>query len=171
MITTENSCTDYDMLFTSLLMQLSPLAYANDTHALLGCVMDHDDTLEKGPNTKLDQGFQDTARLWENTFGQPYEKAGSMSRGTQPLSPTPLPSDDGGFERVPVALPWSYQPKDVNQYLKILSPRYVVEVNTFSSALLLRVDLEVDCRGDKYMLEYSLIQTFTHVLQLVCFVL
>ncbi|OAE30292.1 hypothetical protein AXG93_3964s1050 [Marchantia polymorpha subsp. ruderalis] len=117
---------DIDLMWHS--HQLSPLAYANDTHALLGCVMDHDDTLEKGPNTKLDQGFQDTARLWENTFGQPYEKAGSMSRGTQPLSPTPLPSDDGGFERVPVALPWSYQPKDVNQYLKILSPRYVVEV-------------------------------------------
>ncbi|KAL2654252.1 hypothetical protein R1flu_022380 [Riccia fluitans] len=108
--------------------QLSPLAYANDTHALFGRIMDHDDSLEKGPNSKLDQGFQDTLRLWENTFGQPYERAGAISQGTQPRSPTPLSVEDGGFERVPVALPWCYETRDVNRDLKVLHPRYVVEV-------------------------------------------
>ncbi|CAM6126838.1 unnamed protein product [Calypogeia fissa] len=108
--------------------QLSPVSYAKDTEALLGCLMDHDDTMENGPNTKLGNGFQDTVRLWEKTFGLPYERAGAMPRGTQALNPTPLPSEDGGFERVPLALTWDYHPKNVNLSLKVLSPRYVVEV-------------------------------------------
>lgn len=92
--------------------------------------MDHDDSMENGPNTTLGNGFQDTVRLWEKTFGLPYERAGSMPGGTQALSPTPLPADDGGFERVPLALTWDYHPQNVNLNLKFLNPRYVVEVLT-----------------------------------------
>ncbi|CAM6045164.1 unnamed protein product [Sphagnum compactum] len=72
--------------------QLSPIAYTRDTKALLGCIVDHDDTMERGPNTKLGHGFKDTIKLWESTFGTSYERAGSMYRGSKPVNlPAPRP--------------------------------------------------------------------------------
>ncbi|CAM6070832.1 unnamed protein product [Sphagnum tenellum] len=72
--------------------QLSPIAYTKDTKALLGCIVDHDDTMERGPNTKLGHGFEDTIKLWESTFGTSYERAGSMYRGSKPVNlPAPRP--------------------------------------------------------------------------------
>jgi len=69
---------DIDLIWHS--HQLSPVAYAKDTKALLGSVVD---SVERGPGTKLAQdGFDHTATLWESTFGNSYEKAGSMYRDT-----------------------------------------------------------------------------------------
>lgn len=116
-----------------LLGQLSPIAYARDTKALLGCVVDHDDTMERGPHTKLGDGFEDTTRLWESTFGHPYERAGSMYRGSKPVN-LPAPPHDSHeeqeiFENLPVAMSYEYPMPDVNAKFPLLSPRRVVQVN------------------------------------------
>jgi hypothetical protein len=96
--------------------------------------VDHQDNLERGPGTKLENGFEDTARLWESTFGHPYEKAGTLYRGSKPVNlPAPPASEVTGstqvLERVPVILPWDFRSKDENvAKYPVLSPRHVSEV-------------------------------------------
>jgi hypothetical protein len=122
--------------------QLSPIAYTRDTKALLGCIVDHDDTMERGPNTKLGHGFEDTIKLWESTFGTSYEKAGSMYRGSKPVNlPAPRPpapsesSSDSNYKAlenvtIPVSLPWDFKPSDTNQTMfPFLSRRNVLQVD------------------------------------------
>ncbi|KAG0591822.1 hypothetical protein KC19_1G204700 [Ceratodon purpureus] len=114
--------------------QQVPVAYAKDTESIIGCVVDHHDNLERGPGTKLGNGFEDTARLWESTYGHPYEKAGTLYRGSKPVNlPAPPASEVTGstqvLERVPVILPWDYRCKDENAVkYPVLSPRHVSQV-------------------------------------------
>lgn len=114
--------------------QQVPVAYARDTEAILGCVVDHHDNLERGPDTKLGNGFEDTARLWESTFGHPYEKAGTLYRASKPVNlPAPPASEVTGtthvLERVPAILPWDFSRTDENaKKYPVLSPRHVSQV-------------------------------------------
>ncbi|XP_024383677.1 glycine-rich domain-containing protein 1 [Physcomitrium patens] len=115
--------------------QLSPVAYARDTEALMGCVIHHDDSMERGPHTELEEGFDSTSRLWEDTFGQPYERAGTMYRGAKPVN-LPAPPHDGHdgqeiLERVPAALSSNFRPPDVNTRFRLLVPRRIVHVCIF----------------------------------------
>lgn len=114
--------------------QVSPVAYAKDTKALLGCVVDHDDSMERGPDTKLGNSFDDTSRLWESTFGHPYERAGSMYRGSKPVN-LPAPPHDGSdgqqiLEWKPVTLSSEYRLPDINRKFPLLVPRRIVQVRT-----------------------------------------
>ena len=119
------------------------MAYARDTTALFGCVMDHDDNMERGPDTELEEGFESTTRLWERTFGRPYERAGSMYRGAKPVN-LPAPPHDGQeiLERVPVALsaPDFHSSDENYPRFPFLVPRRVLQVYIFIKA---RVDVDV----------------------------
>ncbi|KAL8231172.1 hypothetical protein R6Q57_000950 [Mikania cordata] len=91
--------------------QLHPVSYCKDLTKLLGKILEHDDTdqnREKGQ--KLDTGFSETTKQWEETFGSRYWRAGAMYRGTAPIPVTTTPcipaittskSDlTSGFERL-----------------------------------------------------------------------
>ncbi|CAH1421329.1 unnamed protein product [Lactuca virosa] len=85
--------------------QLHPLSYCKDMVELLGKILEHDDTDQnRSKGQKLDTGFSDTTKQWEETFGLRYWRAGAMYRGgapspitTTPCIPdptTPTPSGD-----------------------------------------------------------------------------
>lgn len=109
------------------------MSYAKDTKALLGSVADYDSFLERGPGSKLDHGFEDTARLWENTFGLSYEKAGSMYHNTKPVNVPPPPVSELRnslvLEKPPAYFPWDYRATDHNPTkYPVLTPRHVLQV-------------------------------------------
>ncbi|XP_048131223.1 glycine-rich domain-containing protein 2-like isoform X2 [Rhodamnia argentea] len=73
--------------------QLNPASYCRDTAAIIGKVLEHDDTdSDRTEGGKLNMGFFQTTKLWEETFGMSYWKAGAMHRGSppSPLTITPL---------------------------------------------------------------------------------
>jgi len=72
--------------------QLDPVAYNRDLLVVAGRVLPHDDTDDnRDEGAKLRTGFQATKKLWEETFGSPYEKAGAMYGGPAPSSIAPSP--------------------------------------------------------------------------------
>ncbi|CAK9206020.1 unnamed protein product [Sphagnum troendelagicum] len=72
--------------------QRSATAYSRDCISILKWVLEHDDTdSDRGEGQKLNTGFKDTCKLWENTYGTIYVKAGAMYRGDQPLLAQPPP--------------------------------------------------------------------------------
>jgi hypothetical protein len=67
--------------------QLDPRAYANDITQILGRVLEHDDSdSDRTPGHKLEQGFAQTCKLWFETYGSVYERAGAMYRGEPPVA-------------------------------------------------------------------------------------
>uniref|UniRef100_A0A803MNM7 Glycine-rich protein n=1 Tax=Chenopodium quinoa TaxID=63459 RepID=A0A803MNM7_CHEQI len=72
--------------------QLNPISYCNDLLKLMGKVLEHDDTdSDRTKGKKLDTGFSDTTKQWEDTFGLRYWKAGAMYRGATPTPVTQIP--------------------------------------------------------------------------------
>lgn len=63
---------DIDMVWH--LHMLAPLAYHNDCMSYLGYILDHDGGFGQAPEEAivLAKVFSDTARLWEETFGEQY---------------------------------------------------------------------------------------------------
>ena len=65
--------------------QLHPIAYDKDITQILGRVLGHDDSdSDRTPGHKLQQGFAQTCKLWLETYGIIYERAGAMYRGEPP---------------------------------------------------------------------------------------
>ncbi|KAG0504602.1 hypothetical protein KC19_N016200 [Ceratodon purpureus] len=133
--------------------QVSPVAYARDTKSLFGCIIDHDDNMERGPHSPLEDGFKCTTKLWENTFGRPYERAGSMYRGAKPVN-LPAPPHDGHdgqeiLESIPVALSPEFHSPDMNYpRFPLLVPRQVLQVCIFKkSAIDLMKNVKVDAES------------------------
>jgi len=84
---------DIDLIWHS--HQLQPASYCKDLVKLLGKVLEHDDTdSDRSKGQKLDVGFSETTKQWEDTFGSRYWRAGAMYRGSAPLpvTATPCPS-------------------------------------------------------------------------------
>lgn len=74
---------DIDLIWHS--HQLHPVSYCKDLCKLIGKVLEHDDTdSDRSKGKKLDVGFSDTTRQWEETFGSRYWRAGAMHRGPAP---------------------------------------------------------------------------------------
>ncbi|KAL7605867.1 hypothetical protein Lser_V15G19886 [Lactuca serriola] len=72
--------------------QLHPLSYCKDMVELLGKILEHDDTDQnRSKGQKLDTGFSDTIKQWEETFGLRYWRAGAMYRGGAPSPITTTP--------------------------------------------------------------------------------
>ncbi|KAL2927075.1 Glycine-rich domain-containing protein 1, partial [Bienertia sinuspersici] len=83
---------DVDLMWHS--HQLNPIPYNDDSSKLFGKVLEHDDTdSDRTKGKKLDTGFTGTSKLWEDTFGLSYWKAGTMNRGNAPtpVTQTPFP--------------------------------------------------------------------------------
>uniref|UniRef100_A0A0D6QZY7 Glycine-rich domain-containing protein-like n=1 Tax=Araucaria cunninghamii TaxID=56994 RepID=A0A0D6QZY7_ARACU len=74
---------DIDLMWHS--HQLQPIAYRRDMLNLLGKVLEHDDMdSDRSQGKKLDVGFTETTRQWENTYGMRYWRAGAMYKGEAP---------------------------------------------------------------------------------------
>ncbi|XP_074295152.1 glycine-rich domain-containing protein 1-like [Silene latifolia] len=72
--------------------QLYPDSYCKDMKELVGGVLPHNDSdPDKSKGSRLDTGFTETTRQWEQTFGSSYWKAGAMSRGDIPTPITRVP--------------------------------------------------------------------------------
>lgn len=80
---------DIDLIWHS--HQLHPASYCKDLVAIMGKVLEHDDTdSDRTKGQKLDVGFSETAKQWEEMFGSRYWRAGAMYRGS---APSPLPTN------------------------------------------------------------------------------
>ena len=76
-------CYDNDMIWHT--HQLHPLAYKLDTEALLGKMLDHDDSVNgRAPGEKLDVSSQETRRLWQEKK-KSFSVSGGMFRGEPPI--------------------------------------------------------------------------------------
>ncbi|TKY56366.1 Glycine-rich domain-containing protein 1 [Spatholobus suberectus] len=74
---------DIDLIWHS--HQVHPVSYCNDLVAIMGKVLEHDDTdSDRTKGQKLDVGFSETTTQWEETFASRYWKAGAMYRGSPP---------------------------------------------------------------------------------------
>ena len=81
---------DIDLIWHS--HQLHPVSYCKDLCKLIGKVLEHDDTdSDRTKGKKLDAGFSETTKQWEETFGSRYWRAGAMYRGTAPSPLTTTP--------------------------------------------------------------------------------
>lgn len=84
---------DVDIIWHS--HQLQPVSYCKDMLELLGMILDHDDSdADRTKGMKLDVGFSETTKQWEDTYGLRYWMAGAMYRGSVPcpLDVTPYSS-------------------------------------------------------------------------------
>ncbi|KAF5947176.1 hypothetical protein HYC85_013133 [Camellia sinensis] len=74
---------DIDLIWHS--HQLHPVSYSKDLVAILGKVLEHDDTdSDRAEGKKLNVGFCETTKQWEEAFGSRYWRAGAMYRGSTP---------------------------------------------------------------------------------------
>ncbi|KAF7817067.1 glycine-rich domain-containing protein 1 [Senna tora] len=74
---------DIDLIWHS--HQLHPASYCKDLEAIMSKVLEHDDTdSDRTKGQKLDVGFSETTKQWEDTFGSRYWRAGAMYRGNAP---------------------------------------------------------------------------------------
>ncbi|KAJ7965860.1 Glycine-rich domain-containing protein-like [Quillaja saponaria] len=65
---------DIDLIWHS--HQRHPASYCKDLMALMGKVLEHDDTdSDRTKGQELDRGFSGTTKKWEATFGSRYQKA------------------------------------------------------------------------------------------------
>lgn len=121
---------DIDLIWHS--HQLHPVSYCKDLVAIMGKVLEHDDTdSDRSKGQKLDVGFSETTKQWEETFGTRYWKAGTMHRGHPP---SPLTVDKYKID----AMHSNSAPSNRNQNLIQLPQKMLAEV-TFNmpSALFL----------------------------------
>eukprot|EP01018_Ginkgo_biloba_P027905 Gb_32386 [translate_table: standard] len=114
----------FDIILMWTTHQTFPVAYAKDTEWLEGVFGGA--AIERGPNSVSEEDLQETARLWEITFGEPYEKAGATFESIQ-SKPLPIPKALAGFN-TPKPIYWEHQDLDVNKKHETLEPRYVIEV-------------------------------------------
>lgn len=123
---------DIDLIWHS--HQLHPASYCEDLVAIMGKVLEHDDTdSDRSKGQKLDVGFTETTSQWEDAFGSRYRKAGAMHRGHPP---SPLTVNKSQID----AMHNSSVPSNKNHNLIQLPQKMLVEValapNMFSSIFL-----------------------------------
>ncbi|XP_027332688.1 glycine-rich domain-containing protein 1-like isoform X2 [Abrus precatorius] len=112
---------DIDLIWHS--HQLHPASYYNDLMAIMGKVLEHDDTdSDRTKGQKLDVGFSETTTQWEDAFGSRYWKAGAMYRGSPP---SPLTVDKYKIDSIHNS---SAPSNKTNQNLIQLPQKMLVEV-------------------------------------------
>lgn len=114
----------FDIILMWAAHQNSPVAYARDVEWIDGVFGGA--AITRGPNNMSEEDLHETARLWEITYGRPYEKAGATFDS---ILSTPLPISKalGGLDN-PKPMHWEYQEIDVNKKHETLEPRHVMEV-------------------------------------------
>lgn len=91
---------DIDLIWHS--HQLQPASYSQDMTKVMGRILEHDDTgSDGGKGNKRENGFTETTRQWEETFGLRYWRAGAMYKGSEPtlapIHPFPIKSFKKSF--------------------------------------------------------------------------
>ena len=90
-------CYDYDLIWHS--HQLHPHMYNTDTIAILGKLLNHDDSVnDRAPNAKLAKSEKITRELWKSVFGVEFSKCGAMFRGEPPHGKLAQISDEDVFK-------------------------------------------------------------------------
>uniref|UniRef100_A0A0C9SAX8 TSA: Wollemia nobilis Ref_Wollemi_Transcript_1515_3156 transcribed RNA sequence n=1 Tax=Wollemia nobilis TaxID=56998 RepID=A0A0C9SAX8_9CONI len=120
-----------DILLMWTTHQSYPSAYAKDMEWLEGVYGGA--AIERGPNAVAEEDLHETARLWENTFGKPYEKAGVTFDSIQ-SKPLSISKALAGLN-TPKPIYWEHHDIDVNEKHKTLEPRYVMEVSIMIKGL------------------------------------
>lgn len=115
----------FDVILIWTAYQNSPVAYTKDMEwvdRVTGGT-----AIARGPNNMSEEDLHETARLWENTYRNPYQKAGALFES---ILSTPLPISKalGGLNN-PKPMYWENQETDVNRNRETLEPRYVMEVS------------------------------------------
>ncbi|XP_078436875.1 glycine-rich domain-containing protein 1-like isoform X2 [Wolffia australiana] len=81
---------DIDLIWHS--HQLHPQSYSEDLLEILGRILPHDDTdSDRSKGKKLDVGFSETTKRWEEMFGRRYWRAGAMYKGNAPAAVVTVP--------------------------------------------------------------------------------
>ncbi|ELT88483.1 hypothetical protein CAPTEDRAFT_202493 [Capitella teleta] len=76
-------CYDFDLIWHS--HQLHPLLYRNDTGAILGRMLNHDDSVnDRSENSKLNSSDANTRDLWRKAYNEEFAACGCMFRGDPP---------------------------------------------------------------------------------------
>ena len=76
-------CYDVDLVWHA--HQVNNKAYETDCLSALGFLLDHDDSVnDRSEGSKLNSSYENTIRLYQETYGGPYPKPGAMYRGTPP---------------------------------------------------------------------------------------
>lgn len=91
-------------------MQSYPRSYANDKEEM----GDHTRAILSFGERAAAEEVEETRKVWEKTFDEPYEKAGVL------LEPASSPSR--------VYFNWAPPEEDVNRIYKGLQPRFLMEV-------------------------------------------
>ncbi|KAH7388396.1 hypothetical protein KP509_16G074000 [Ceratopteris richardii] len=104
--------------------QTSPLLYVHDTENLCGVLEKiYSSAQHQSCNA---QSFEQTSRLWELLFGNPYERAGALfSRVSESHQAMPV---EYLSKFLPITINWDHQSFDINSQHAFLQPRHVVEV-------------------------------------------
>ena len=86
-------CYDFDLVWHS--HQLHPLAYKRDTTAVLGRMLNHDDSVtDRSAESKLMTSDMTTRELWKSTFDEDFMLCGAMYRGDPPFGRLAKVCDD-----------------------------------------------------------------------------
>lgn len=76
-------CYDIDLMWHT--HQLMTVAYRHDVAAILGYVLNHDDTdTDRSPGSKLTESRVKTHQLWKDAFNEEFTLSGAMYRGASP---------------------------------------------------------------------------------------
>jgi hypothetical protein len=111
---------DIDLIWHS--HQLHPASYCKDLVAIMGKVLEHDDTdSDRTKGNKLDVGFSETTKQWEKAFGSRYWRAGALYRGD---APSPLTTNLHQLNTVSMKVP----PSNEYQNMIRLHKKTLVEV-------------------------------------------
>lgn len=115
---------DIDLMWHSHI--LHPVNYCNDTTRAIGKILEHVEDADRTEGKRLDKGFSDTSKQWEDTFGIRYSKAGAMFRGLPPKPVTTSPYKPNGARNRVV----SFAPSpDIDQLFTPIPKKTMVEVN------------------------------------------
>ena len=86
-------CYDFDLVWHT--HQLHPLIYKRDTEAVLGRMLNHDDSVtDRSPEAKLMMSDVTTRELWKTTFNEDFMVCGAMYRGDPPFGRLTKVSDE-----------------------------------------------------------------------------
>ncbi|XP_059629772.1 glycine-rich domain-containing protein 1-like [Cornus florida] len=115
---------DIDLIWHS--HQLHPVSYCKDQVAILGKVLQHNDTdSDRTKGKKLDVGSSETAKQWDEAFGSRYWRAGAMYRGS---APSPLTINLCALSNVGKKLVQSIKYQDMIQLPKKMLVEVMLEI-------------------------------------------
>eukprot|EP00918_Siedleckia_nematoides_P100140 GHVU01218982.1.p1 GENE.GHVU01218982.1~~GHVU01218982.1.p1 ORF type:complete len:751 (-),score=52.34 GHVU01218982.1:111-2363(-) len=95
--------------------QAHPLAYARDTKAIFGHILNHDDTTtDRSPGSFLSQSDTETRAAWQHAYKENFPIPGVMYRGKSPAGKLKIVPSDALDEIFPKLLSFSVEKIELN---------------------------------------------------------